>query len=189
MIPILRFSEPFFYFLSACVAAVVCVTSLYGMRLKSGRTVYSAVSFIGSAAVIAGVLVLFYRDWMVLPSSLWGSAAYGVGLCLLFADLIQWRIADKMDGWLAWFFGLIVAMGLTLYLTAVFEPGYLSFFRPLASTPALTLVLILGSALFYAAFGDEKRERGGGKIVRLTLALFFALALTGLYALPRMIGA
>ena len=69
MIPILRFSEPFFYFLSACVAAVVCVTSLYGMRLKSGRTVYSAVSFIGSAAVIAGVLVLFYRDWMVVEEA------------------------------------------------------------------------------------------------------------------------
>ena len=28
MIPILRFSEPFFYFLSACVAAVVCVVEV-----------------------------------------------------------------------------------------------------------------------------------------------------------------
>lgn len=181
MIPILRLSEPFFYFIVICIAGLACVAALFGMRRENGRRPGSWATLLFSIAVIALIFYLSYHDLLVLPSDLRLNAALGLGLTIYFAAILRRLPGDRIDGWASWYFGVMIGFGLTLYLIAAFRPVYLPVFAPVASFPVLGLVAITALPLFFLTF-DERN----GVPSRLVLSVFATLALLGLYAIPTL---
>lgn len=181
MIPILRLSEPFFYFIVICIAGLACVAALFGMRRENGRSPGAWVTLLFSIAVIALIFYLSYHDLLVLPSDLRLNAALGLGLTIYFAAILRRLPGDRIDGWASWYFGIMIGFGLTLYLIAAFRPVYLPVFAPVASFPVLGLVAITALPLFFLTF-DERN----GVPSRLVLSVFATLALLGLYAIPTL---
>lgn len=182
MIPILQFSEPFFFFLAVYIAALICIVTLYGMKSKAGRTLDAALTLIVSLLVMGAIFFLSYRDQLAFPRNPWGKIALCAGLTLIFADLFRRRAAKKHSQTTAWASGLLVGFGLTLYLIAVFSPAELGFLLFLGSFPCLIAIFILGFAIFYSLI-----EGQDGILARALTAFFCASALCALYALPRLI--
>lgn len=182
MIPILHFSEAFFFFLAVCVAALISVVTLYGMKSKAGRTADAVFALVISLLTMGTIFFLSYRDQLVFPTSPWGKITLGAALTLLFADLFRRRAARKHAAAVSWGSGLLIGFALTLYLTAVFSPADLAYFVVLGAFPSLSVVFVLGFAIFYSLI--EVRD---GWLARAVAAFFCAAALCALYALPRMI--
>lgn len=183
MIPILSLSETFFYFIVICIAGAVCVATLLELRRGSGRGAEAALTLILSAALIALILFLAYRDRLALPSDLRLNVALGLGLIGYFAAMVRRLTGDRLDSWAGWYLGIMIGFGLTLYLIAVFRPVYLAAFTFAASVPVLGLVTVTAPPLFFLTF--EKRN---GTLSRLILSGFATLALLGLYAIPALAG-
>lgn len=182
MIPILQFSEAFFFFLAVCIAALICIATLYGMKSKAGRTLEAVFALIVSLLTMGTIFFLSYRDQLAFPRNPWGEIALCVGLTILFADLFRRKAAKKHSQPTAWASGLLIGVGLTLYLIAVFSPAELGIFTILGSFPCLTVVFVLGFSIFYSLI--EGRD---GNLARGLIAFFCASALCALYALPRLV--